>query len=493
MKCDEEKPTCKRCRSTKRQCDGYQVFKAFSDALHGPRLPLPPTDSPEERRSFAFFLERTAPALTGFLATDFWTNLLPRACHQELSIKHALIAVSSMHEAYEPSLTSNKQKQIVTDAERHRYALKHYNHSIGHLTKLKATGDSRQSIQITLIACVLFTCIEYLENNVDRAMAHMQSGVSILTNWRSNVRAGNCHNQPTFVEFQAFEDSLVQMLKRAGVQLSMFGQPLYNMKFFDLDGNRDQADFERKPMRTLLDARVSLDKLFNKAMYFTWGRGQFPTKLAPEKLPEAREEQAQVTLMLQQWLADFETFIMEPRKISDAAERLGPIIMRIQHRIAVVWVAAALESSEDQYDKYLEDYKAVVSLGKSLLEAYKAFEGQKLSNFSFDMEAAGPVYFAALKCRDPSLRRQAVSIVKQLGRREGLWDCDTLVKVAERIIAVEEEKLQQFPDHRYILPSEGRVYNTKIDHDTKAESRLLILFMKPDGPKGEWHLRREYI
>ena len=76
VKCDEEKPRCRRCTSTGRKCDGYAP-----ELPAGVLLPRPgyfqngPVD-PKERRALQFFCEASGPFLSGPLDSYFWTHLV---------------------------------------------------------------------------------------------------------------------------------------------------------------------------------------------------------------------------------------------------------------------------------------------------------------------------------------------------------------------------------------------------------------------------------
>jgi hypothetical protein len=69
VKCDEEKPECKRCILAGRRCEGYSVStpssrSSFSPPIHqSPSLVLHIGDS--QRRTYDFFLSRAAPRISG--------------------------------------------------------------------------------------------------------------------------------------------------------------------------------------------------------------------------------------------------------------------------------------------------------------------------------------------------------------------------------------------------------------------------------------------
>ena len=110
----------------------------------------------EEQRCFDFFLNRTAVQLSGFWSSDFWGCLLLRATHHQPAIRHAVIALGSLHERFEAGDKSFLNP--VWDVREGGFALKHYNHAIQQL--IKPANEGKQAVDVCLIACILFACFE---------------------------------------------------------------------------------------------------------------------------------------------------------------------------------------------------------------------------------------------------------------------------------------------------------------------------------------------
>jgi hypothetical protein len=105
IKCDDLQPTCFKCTSTRRVCDGYNETPSNSLPSNinylietGPFLGT--NASLQSRRSFAFFVQATCPQLAGFFGSDFWERLVLQAAHHESAIRHAIVAVGSLHEQF---------------------------------------------------------------------------------------------------------------------------------------------------------------------------------------------------------------------------------------------------------------------------------------------------------------------------------------------------------------------------------------------------------
>ena len=172
MKCDEGKPSCLRCTDTGRKCDGYPpilktqrrsnvTINATADQGFMIRKASSPAfeifEDDVERRSFAFFKDRTLEEISGYFPSDFWERLVPLATFHEPALRHASVALASLHERFEKGdrniLKSNK------DIAEGGFALQQYNKAIRYL--INPPGDDRRpTLDTSLVACVLFACFE---------------------------------------------------------------------------------------------------------------------------------------------------------------------------------------------------------------------------------------------------------------------------------------------------------------------------------------------
>lgn len=124
-------------------------------------LPVTPSlhdlGSEQERRSFYFFCSRTVIRLSGFFVAGFWNRWVLQAFHHEPAIRHAVIALGSIHERFDGGdvsvLGSNR------DTTRGGFALEQYNRAIRNLVEPGAKGTPPPH-DVFLISCVLFACFE---------------------------------------------------------------------------------------------------------------------------------------------------------------------------------------------------------------------------------------------------------------------------------------------------------------------------------------------
>lgn len=182
VKCDESKPTCQRCTSTGRKCDGYVADIPPSNAhdqqaaaiIHRVLVRIPGTA--QEKRGFQYFFTNTARELTGYYTSSFWEYLILQASAAEPSLRHAVIAIAALHEEF-------TNKRLGRSSPRHdnfesTFAINQYMKAISHLRQ--SLSEGKQAPLTALMSCLLFVCFDYLRGHSDSAMMHLQSGLEIL-------------------------------------------------------------------------------------------------------------------------------------------------------------------------------------------------------------------------------------------------------------------------------------------------------------------------
>ncbi|KAJ5521916.1 hypothetical protein N7527_006031 [Penicillium freii] len=127
--------------------------------------------NPKELRSFRFFVDVTAPSLGGVFDSTFWKTEIPRACHLDGAIWHAIISLASAHE----SSLSTVSAGTPTTAD-NLHTLLHYNLAVQDLLK----SYSPEGWLRVLTLCILFTSICCSENKYPEAQIHFKSGYKMI-------------------------------------------------------------------------------------------------------------------------------------------------------------------------------------------------------------------------------------------------------------------------------------------------------------------------
>ena len=183
-------------------------------------------------------------------------------------------------------------------------------------------------------------------------------------------------------------------------------------------------------------------------------------------------------------------------------------LLRIQHRVLSIWLSVCLSLEECAVDAHTADFEAITEF------AAKINPNNELQSdsFSFEMQTVPPLYYTAVKCRVPSLRRRALDLLRLAPRREGLWNAHMSAQVAARVIEIEERgvtlphKIPAELDrlHGKLMPWEtDRIHNIEelpadmrqIQSDAQyPPDQIQVTFKsKPWGLAGEWYTFTEIV
>jgi hypothetical protein len=102
-------------------------------------------------------------------------------------------------------------------------------------------------------------------------------------------------------------------------------------------------------------------------------------------------------------------------------------VLKIQHLATTIKASALFYRDELAYDAFTTNFREIINLAQSIIETTMKTGGDL--TFSFDLGIILPLYFTACKCRDPVLRRKAISLLNRSGI-EGLWDGGAMAAVA---------------------------------------------------------------
>ncbi|KAK0709396.1 hypothetical protein B0T26DRAFT_652335 [Lasiosphaeria miniovina] len=192
VRCDEQKPSCNRCVSTGRRCDGYannfqplvaQHSRGSSQARSRTQrqglAPIPqslgvplPRHNGQELRSFHFFLDVTAPVIAGVFDADFWLTDIPRTCHLDPAIWHAAVSLGAVHESY---IASQGAAQEPT-----AFSLQQMNAVVRHLVHLPSSRTVLEERSRALTASVIFTYLYSIQGLYSQSGLHLGAAKNLI-------------------------------------------------------------------------------------------------------------------------------------------------------------------------------------------------------------------------------------------------------------------------------------------------------------------------
>ncbi|KAM0550714.1 hypothetical protein ACHAPJ_008779 [Fusarium lateritium] len=380
--------------------------------------PAPGFESPQEARAFDHYRLRTAKVLSGAIDAGFWGGVVLKMSTAEPAVRHAILAISSLHEAVE----SRSKTGRVADT---RFAFREYGNAI---TSLRNWGQRNEPSVVPLLVCVLFICVEFLADRDTAAQMHICQGRQILSSL----------NDGRSPAIEMIKHALLPIYARLSLSSFLFGSRPAPIPAHLRSWTNMPAVFA-----SVEEARYALYILLDEALQFSAGaRGPvFDPNAPPEKLKALRDEQQRLLSQLTRWHAAFTVLTSMSPQSPTMENALN--VLRIYYNSTTIWVSTALEAGDLKFDSHMANFAAIISLASSIIGSIPI--NAKMEPFSFETEIVPPVYWTAIRCRHPLLRRAALKLLtrdQMRHRRENLWHARETAVIAARIIEIEESELE---------------------------------------------------
>jgi hypothetical protein len=142
----------------------------------------------------------------------------------------------------------------------------------------------------------------------------------------------------------------------------------------------------------------------------------------------------------------------------------------VHHRVGTIMMQTFIHSDEMIYDEYKQDFEFIVSQCTKLLDVDTKDGAMSRQLFGLHLGYIPPLFFAATRCRDPCIRRQATAVLHNSKRRERVWDSCAAARIARRVMTIEERGLvvsgcQDVPrSNRIVLVNQTFDTDTYITH-----------------------------
>jgi hypothetical protein len=451
-------------------------------AVH--RLSPTPSQTSNEGRSVDFFRTKVAMKLGGFFDSSFWSRDVLQAAHDEPSIRHAVVALASLSETM---LRSNRECQYENEnnwenedgkerpLSRSRspapgtFAVRQHAKAVSTLQKSMQDGR-RSSPAIVLITCALFICFEMFQNSYEAALRQMSSGVFVFCDWYSKQRiaAGTASPQPADLAYQLekiFQGLILQIILfiDTNIQDWQFLVPAFTPAMPSMPSVFKSIDEARDCLNACRCSvyHGTMTSHFQGLEEQAVGNGKSEDDVHSPEPCQVGEGP------IREWALAFEAFMRNPKNILSPGEQRAAILLEIQHIVGSIHAGVGIFRQETIFDLFEPSFSQIVSLASRLVRGTGESPQDLEPTFpAFDMGILPPLYFVASRCRDPSIRRQALLLLRQGPSQEGIWHRGMLSNIAERIMNLEEaDCVYGFAGSSVDISASARisVLNAKID------------------------------
>jgi hypothetical protein len=411
VKCGEEKPSCLRCTRSGIRCEYFPKFAALDAASSvSTRMILCTAPSGRDSRGFDYFRRNTLSGLMGFgHKSEFWNQTVLQFCEASPAVLHAVLGLSALHE----NLLNDTRAEATLSGD--FIFLKQYNKSI----KLLQSSHEDWAVSSTLICCVLFICLENFSGNYDKALAHLQSGLSILENWRME-------DLESASEIKVREN-LTQVFRRLDMQATTFmdsRQPLINATTFGVHlSEKDSPTPVSFP--SLQEAQEELDRIGIRLVFVL-------TLKSPAKDSTTR------TLLLQglaarfhSWKKAFDAFSQRDSQRMDTKDLRLSVMLGLHFQTAILMLEVRVNAVLREQETDVK-FMRIINLSRSLIQSGVSPK----PSYASEMGVIAPLYFTSMSA-SPHLRQQAIALLRTVKGKEGPWDPRTTSRIAEEVMVAE--------------------------------------------------------
>ncbi|KAF2758313.1 hypothetical protein EJ05DRAFT_499840 [Pseudovirgaria hyperparasitica] len=492
IKCDEAKPFCRRCVSTGRQCDGYEVQDALtrkSSSASPVRLliedPSLLIGTAEEREFFHFFQVHTACEFTGFFDSSVFVNGTLQASQFRPEIRHALTALGAMHQKFLSGHTT-----VVPDDPSDlqiRFALQQCNQSLTHIRQQTVV---KAEIETMLTLCMLYFSFACLQGHQATGLAHLRHALYMLAEMQTG-------QSPSFESHPL----TVGSIRGAFIGLDSMARALLpdvNLKdWITLPGAAVNPQEPPEIFHSLAEAEACSEANFNGLLSSLQEISHTPP--SQELVRLAIDKHKDFSARFRKFGLALESYVDKELHNLDFRQKKTVSMLRLYRSIASSTLAILSQSpmyGEVAWDNVVPSFTSIVDCAARILgetcvdelaatvfctpgireqypnecdeycaEARRIMDiSKRPPSFSCRFGVVFPLYLVAARCREPLLRRKALGLMLHYPRREGLWDGVLAARLAFECMCLEEDAVPGPVTCAKDIPEECRIKGVAIHY-----------------------------
>lgn len=467
LKCPRQQPICDRCAKAKRECV-YDVPASPDKAplpnatqtiryLNHTAWPIlnnsispPGTQDPVSSNALQHFTTHLGKELAGCFSDRLWCDVLPRVARHEPSLWHGMVAVATL------DMELRKDPEIVGP---NSTAILHYSKALQSLHIRLENVQQDLSRDVVLLACIVFTVFECLQNHHQSTLRHVSGGLKLLSEWLEEASHNNEASSGTYLDRSTLQ-SIFLSLDSQAIQLGMRSF----REFFSRPALEDNIHITE--FNSFDDAHALFNQIFRRLSHrMIWvepvtGVGEKPT----DKWMQM--ERAHILAQLGTWDAAFERF---------AVNGTAPYHLLLVQRKCIQAVLDRGDGlNESEWDRSLPAFKDMLFHAEAFLTLIvdRSAGARRRPLLLVAMDVVMPLFLIATRCRDSAVRWRALKLLKNCNRQEGIWSSVSAATIAEHAIMMEESAAVDSGK----IPEEALVcmYDVECDEESGNDVSILV-------------------
>ncbi|KAJ5273794.1 hypothetical protein N7478_008919 [Penicillium angulare] len=439
VKCGEEKPKCIRCTKTGRKCE-YDNKKGLDRFSSAPGLELsnlfdsPLSSTPNtvwrERRAFAYYFQDAAASVGGGLDSTFWRTVVPQVCRSEPAVWDAMICISALFESPDPCpdlISSCRLSRALNQNQQD--ALDWYARSVSTVRQ----GIERGSVDtfVGLITCVLFICIESVLGSINEVIRLYGQGAMLIASLRE---------QKAYDKLGLLRETIIPTFVRLGLFSPKSAWPIVQSLIPEnFPGNLKSLSLQE--FSSLKSARDAIVVLATEIPVLENECEDYLQKsLAWCISDELIYRQKDLHVRLAHWHTAFMNLTKSLRGTKDG---LSPTQVSVSallvtyHEMLLVILSVCVSPLRNTTDAHTQSFQTIID--QATISLNNSIRGNgSLAPYTFEISVGLPLWFTCLRCRDPAIRRTALTLLSRSHQIQGLAKREHGTSLVEKVVALEE-------------------------------------------------------
>lgn len=444
-------------------CDGYE--REESTACN---VVLELIANSADRRSVQYFWERTRHEYAPYYVRAFFQSTAPQGSQSHPAILHALVAVAAQHEYMEAP-----ESQWCIGERPDTFALRHYQKAIKAL--VQPSNQMHISIEVMLASCLLLFFYDMMRYDHKASIVHLMGGMKML---EERKPTGNDSDRDQTVA------TMSKIMEAAYFTVESGGQGADQLMQLIWDQHIDT------PESTATVFSIHEDQRLGGAAY-DWMLefiDEIESVLILGKQTQqhaASKRHTYDSLWLKSYIAlTFYGMVCKGRAKPERSFVDAARVPGMHHAVPAIMFGALQQKDETRYDGLLDQFQAILEDSRATIKAAASTtkDGGKGLDvkekvrtkathgfLSPSVNIISPLYLTAVKCREPQLRRQAISLLRACPpQQKGLWDGALAADIAQAVLQIEERGLGVVESPKDI-PKTSRVVVERINFDSVTQ------------------------
>jgi len=444
-----------------------------------------------EAAYFQTFFKDVAPQFQDCVA--LW-NFARKASKSSYSIRHGLVALGALSKSAKRS-SSNHYRVDLPQGTHRELALEQYQKALSGLRESIGGIGRGRPVRTTLVSCLILSCFENFLGNAGFSLQHVTWARHVLSSSVSPKA-----NPSTSMDVEEGEDIVTTAFYLMDLQALLLLGSDEKRTYFKFD-QRDPIISLPAKFATLDEAKKARHMLVwngYRTVYLTDFYQYGPIEAIPLSVIEMRDDLVSQIYVLHQQI---DLLLLGSKPDLHLHPLARPEAIKVYSTTLLIRLAMSLQAPQITSDALLPEFEYLLTMARAALE-YEAegcqliqgkhthytrpngisstFEGtiidmkQHLTRkiegevYCVEVRTLNILHLIATRCREPSIRRQAIALLLAVHRRESMYDSVLAGKVGQWMMDIEEEAVDENGD----IPEYARAWGECVElelHQRRAK------------------------